>query len=485
MFSQSTRLLACVIIAAVAGLALQAIAGTADEVADLIEDFADENATIWRTAYAEVVEIGKPAIPYLADALKDKRQKVRWISVQVLGAIGGPEAVPPLLAALKDEYKDVRRYTVVFLGRWGANNADVVPAVTRLLHDPNPEVVWHAMQALDELGQASYKRDEHLVDSLCQHLEHPDRDRRENAAKALGMIGSSRACPALVKALAYPESTGSHRNAIGHALAKIDSREAVPLLLELFTDETAENGVRYSAASTLRELADPTITVILLPYTYSADRRIRSSAVNALGFKDNTRAVGRLAKIAEDKSENSSTRETAVAALGRIGDPDAVDSIIQALADGEYSVRRRAARALGKIGSPRAVPALIEAVKDANSSVVKHAATSLGNMGDNRAALAIVQLFDRKDALKVTASSMPFANVAIVAHRALVAIVGEDPTGEKLLSIRNEDQLNAVREAWRVKLRLDEEEKPGDAPGKPEPQTLRDIASELAASAGD
>lgn len=45
-------------------------------------------------------------------------------------------------------------------------------------------------------------------------------------------------------------------------------------------------------------------------------------------------------------------------ALGRIGDPRAVEPLIQALNDAHYRVRRDAARALGNIGSERAVEPL-------------------------------------------------------------------------------------------------------------------------------
>lgn len=50
--------------------------------------------------------------------------------------------------------------------------------------------------------------------------------------------------------------------------------------------------------------------------------------------------------------------------LGEIGDPRAVDPLIEALKD-EYSrVRSSAARALGEIGDPKAVDPLTEALKD-------------------------------------------------------------------------------------------------------------------------
>jgi HEAT repeat protein len=51
-------------------------------------------------------------------------------------------------------------------------------------------------------------------------------------------------------------------------------------------------------------------------------------------------------------------------ALGKIGDPQALPALLEALKDENGYVRRAAAEALGEIGDPQAVPALLEALKD-------------------------------------------------------------------------------------------------------------------------
>jgi HEAT repeat protein len=52
------------------------------------------------------------------------------------------------------------------------------------------------------------------------------------------------------------------------------------------------------------------------------------------------------------------TRWKAAEALGRMGDPAAVDALIETLWDDDARVRLKAAWALGEIGDPRAVTAL-------------------------------------------------------------------------------------------------------------------------------
>lgn len=431
----------------------------ADEVPALIEEFAEGHNGRSRQAYVKVVEIGKPAIPHLSKALEDRRKNVRWLSVEALGAIGGEEVLSPLLIALQDKDKDVRRYAASFLGRWGHSNENVISALRKALYDPNPEVVWHAMGSLDRLGDASYKRANQLVDSLCAHLEDPNEDQRLNAATALGMIGSSRACGPLVKALAYPGSSGSYRNTIVDALGKIGSGDAVQPLLELFTNRANKKGIRVSAAFGLQTLADPMINDRVLPFTKSPELWVRCSAARALGFKGNAAAARRLMAIVEDEEEEGRVRESAVVSLGKIGDARAVDVIAQALLQDDASLAREAAQALGKIGSQKAAPALTKALSDSRLYVVMHSARSLGVIGDKRAARPIFQLFDREDALKnSTSSSYLFANIATVAHHALAAIVKEDLGLHKHFYIPTDEKLKEVREMWRIKLGLQNEE---------------------------
>ena len=72
--------------------------------------------------------------------------------------------------------------------------------------------------------------------------------------------------------------------------------------------------------------------------------------------------------------------------LGKIGDPRAVEPLIDALQDDAFAnVRGRAAEALGEIGDPRSVEPLIAALNDEDWLVRGRAARALGKIGDLRA----------------------------------------------------------------------------------------------------
>ena len=62
--------------------------------------------------------------------------------------------------------------------------------------------------------------------------------------------------------------------------------------------------------------------------------------------------------IALLSDDDESSRWKAAEALGRIGDPEAVEELVGTLWDDDRRVRLKAAWALGRIGDPRAIPPL-------------------------------------------------------------------------------------------------------------------------------
>jgi len=70
-------------------------------------------------------------------------------------------------------------------------------------------------------------------------------------------------------------------------------------------------------------------------------------------------------------------QEKMVTALGKIGDPKAVQPLVEVLQDVTSNVRHEAALALGRIGDARALPVLERALKDDNKFVLEAAEGAL------------------------------------------------------------------------------------------------------------
>ncbi|MEN9254301.1 MAG: HEAT repeat domain-containing protein, partial [Gloeomargarita sp. SZTDM-1c_bins_89] len=107
--------------------------------------------------------------------------------------------------------------------------------------------------------------------------------------------------------------------------------------------------------------------------------------------------------LAQLQSPDPSQRYYAAWWLGRFRVKEAVPALIAALQDesdrtalGGYPLRRNAARALGEIGDPRAVPSLIACLQVADFQLRAAAATALGLLGDPQAIPALVALLQEQ-----------------------------------------------------------------------------------------
>ena len=110
-----------------------------------------------------------------------------------------------------------------------------------------------------------------------------------------------------------------------------------------------------------------------------------------------------------------STRARAAEALGRSGNPLAIEQLVQALADASPRVRRSAARALGESGSASATEPLMRELLDGASDIRSEAAEALGRLGQPSSIDPLVDALDDAD-----------PRVRISAIRGLASIRGEE-----------------------------------------------------------
>ena len=110
--------------------------------------------------------------------------------------------------------------------------------------------------------------------------------------------------------------------------------------------------------------------------------------------------------IAALKDPDRAVREDATIALGQIGDPRAIDALIEAMKDG--AVKRHAIASLGMIGDPRALPPVLDALKgkgirqdgtptpgcivSEDAFIKEAAATALGQFRDPRVIPDLIML---------------------------------------------------------------------------------------------
>jgi HEAT repeat protein len=191
----------------------------------------DKAAEVRQTAGNALWRIGTPAVPALLPALKSEHAAVRKLALGALGRMTPPvrKAVPAMAELLKDEDESVAWQAGQVLGEMGdaagealpalleASKADTgagraardalkrvrkapqssVPALVKLLKDPEPSVRLQAVQVLCDLEEG----DKECLATLVGLVRRREASIRFGAATLLSKYGSAarEAVPALIE----------------------------------------------------------------------------------------------------------------------------------------------------------------------------------------------------------------------------------------------------------------------------------------------
>ncbi len=146
------------------------------------------------------------------------------------------------------------------------------------------------------------------------------------------------------------------RNAALSALER-QGPYAVPHLVSLSRGDNME--VAMFAVQILSRIKDPTSAQSLLPLLEHSDSNISQAAIEALGALKAREAVPGLIRLLD---ADLWLQFAAVAALGEIGDPRAVQPLLDAIPN--EMLAEPAVDALGRIGEPEALPRLLAHLAD-------------------------------------------------------------------------------------------------------------------------
>jgi hypothetical protein len=174
---------------------------------------------------------------------------------------------------------------------------------------------------------------------------------------------------------------------------KNEDLESLLIDSPLFHRIAIEPYIHLSGAKASEEVAAPDGYV--LDELLSGDNLEMSRAVYAINKMSDLKKHQFLNVVVSKLKEGGVVvRKNATSALGRIGDPRAVEALKEALKDEDEYVRGSATSALGNMGDPRAVEALKEALKDEDDYVRRSAVWALGNIGGTRAVEALEEALD-------------------------------------------------------------------------------------------
>lgn len=188
------------------------------------------------------------AIDPLTNALQDSNWLVRFHATKALGRIGAATSVEAIVSMAKDECPYVRRVALISLRQdqfiqdervtetllnalsdinaiiraeavWSLSYSIpflVVSAIADAAKDPNNNVSWRAIHALQRIGEPA-------TGVLIQLLQSPNEEVRYRAVKTLGRIRNTRSLEAIKKMTADPSEKVRRRSEWELRLRKLDS----------------------------------------------------------------------------------------------------------------------------------------------------------------------------------------------------------------------------------------------------------------------
>ncbi|MEM6790918.1 MAG: HEAT repeat domain-containing protein [Myxococcota bacterium] len=343
------------------------------------------------------------ALPGLARALGDANAPVRRAAAAALGASGSSEAVSPLLGGLDDASPAVRLEVTRALARLGDVRA-VVPLVARA-QDQDPEVRRAAARALGALG------DPRAVASLLLALRDRDDRVQVEALMALGALRAPEAVGAINSLLAGPERVlGTVAEAATRCLGRVGTAEAASALVaQLEREGPRRLDERRAVVREALVAAGPAGAAALRrALRGTPSLRLANAAVLALGVAE---VPGAHQDIIAAAQRGRTDEPTALRALGRLGDPQALSFVLEQLDHPQASVRRVASEVAAGMLDParvdgRAVDVIAPRLEDPRTTVGERIALArvLGATGSPRAEPWLRRLLRaREDGVRIAA----------------------------------------------------------------------------------
>jgi len=255
--------------------------------------------------------LGASAVEPLTKLLADEHRSARVLALIGLAQRRDARAFDPLLTSLRGDDAVFRCYAARGLGAL----ADV-RALTPLLaslHDAEPGVRAEACQALGQLG------DTRATTSLLDMLPDPQADIRFAAATALGLLKDARAVTPLI-GLARGDLDAGVRGQAIEALGRLRDARAFEVLVAALRDRAN----RMRAITALGELRDPRALDPLMALAKS------KSGIQSM-YGVNAQQVGMIYRYANPSNGDLSQQVAVATALGKIGDPRAIDALLYLL----------------------------------------------------------------------------------------------------------------------------------------------------------
>jgi HEAT repeat protein len=162
-----------------------------NDLQKLLSDLTSDDDVRAISAVDALSALGKDALPALLKMSHDSNPNRRWWAIRTLSAIPDKQVPVQLRKALRDPDYTVRQCAALGLSQ--QPTVDSIPHLLSTLDDSDRLVARLAADALIAIGGPA-------VTDLVQTLERGNQPSKVEAARALAVIGDTRAIPAMFAA---------------------------------------------------------------------------------------------------------------------------------------------------------------------------------------------------------------------------------------------------------------------------------------------
>ncbi|HMI94051.1 MAG TPA: HEAT repeat domain-containing protein [Polyangiales bacterium] len=325
------------------------------------------------------------AASQLGRVLSDPDAEVRMSAAEALASTGGSSAAAALLGHLDDNSAPVRRAIVGALGQLGERRA-VVPLIGKI-QDTEPSVRSAVARALGELGDAR------AMSALVLALRDNDESVRSAALEALAELSDPGATLS-VAAVLERDTSPVVKIAAVQALARIGSNEALAALVRALG--SSEPDIVEAAQRSLAGLGARAAPVLVECVRAGSSAEVSDRCAAVLG---SVGGKGTGAVLSQALVQGVISARAGLAALGELGDPAFLPSVLERLAASDPLVRRAAVEAALQLlrtarSEGRAVEPIVRALEKARTSRAERLPliALLGRTGSPRAVASLSPL---------------------------------------------------------------------------------------------
>jgi len=332
----------------------------------LINFLRDHSWQVRQNAVDSLIKIGETVLDPLLMFIKDQDADLYYWVEKILDGIE-VRTIDPVLQLLRKGDRDMRYHIVGLLGK--SLDPRAIDELAAALDDECWFVAKNAANALVKQGHA-------CIGKLIDLLRNPatKENVRHWASTVLGRVGEE-AVEHLIGCLRDKDK--SVRILAARALGEARSERAIEHLINALRDD--QWPVRNTAAGALEQYG-PLVVEKIMRHTLERDDDIRiwvSRLIGKLGRPIMQKMIYTLINAAENTQ-----RSAAAISLGIIGDPEAVDPLVNVvLNDTDDWVRRYAAEALGEIGEKEVAGPLVETLLSPSIDLALYASRALGKLG--------------------------------------------------------------------------------------------------------